>query len=259
MCDKLKCEVVRDLLPNYIEGLTSAETSDAVYRHMEDCEDCKKLHDKLKADMAVPKFEKKDLLRLLRAIRKARMTQIVLAVLGGIVLTWSVIFVMGSGLSAVSQDEIQVQGIYRMSDSSMVIAYKVPGLDRRMLAGTTGTQWGNGDYAFEVRTSFWNRLFGTPDPENDILYFHVNEGYRLYSNVPLPRDIDEPLILYYGVGKVKKELWRKGDPVIEATPEFEIYISSNIRNSYEDFLADYLWRLSVTAPSPKPDAEGSSN
>ncbi len=257
VCDRLKCEVVRDLLPNYIEGLTSAETNGAVHKHMEACDECKKLHDKLKTDMAVPKVEKKDLLRLLRAIRKARITQMILAVLGGIILTWTVIFVMSSGFSVVSPGEIQVQNIYRLSDGSMVVAYKVPGLDSGMLAGVSGRQYGNGDYDFEITTSFWNRLFGRSRPEREIFYELVHSARSIDLRGNLYQE-DEPLIISYGYGKDSRELWRKSDPVEIATPEFEIYISRGIRQKYEDFLEDYLWRQSVTSPSPTPDPEGSS-
>ena len=259
MCDRLKCEIVRDLLPNYIEGLTSVETNDTVFRHMEGCEECKKLHDKLKADMAVPKLEKKDLLRLLRAIRKARLTQIILAVLGGAIVTWGVVFLMGSGLSVVSPEEIQVQNIYRLSDGSVVVAYKVPGLDNRMLAGNSGIQWSNGDYSFEIRTTFWNRLFGNPNPENAILYYRFAQSFHSYFGDIMDRGSDEPLIIYYGNERNKKELWRKGNPVIEATPEFEVYINRGIRQNYEVFLEDYLWRLSVTESTPTMIPGGSSN
>ena len=37
---ELPCAVVRDLLPNYLEGLTSGETNQAVEAHLAACPDC---------------------------------------------------------------------------------------------------------------------------------------------------------------------------------------------------------------------------
>ncbi|MBR3033824.1 MAG: DUF4825 domain-containing protein [Firmicutes bacterium] len=43
MKNDLTCAVVRDLLPSYIEKLTSEETNEAVERHLEGCEECRKV------------------------------------------------------------------------------------------------------------------------------------------------------------------------------------------------------------------------
>lgn len=36
-----KCSVVRDLLPIYLDGETSAETSDMIKSHLEECDECR--------------------------------------------------------------------------------------------------------------------------------------------------------------------------------------------------------------------------
>ena len=38
---RLPCEIVRDLLPSYVDGLTSEVTNDAIHEHIETCDDCK--------------------------------------------------------------------------------------------------------------------------------------------------------------------------------------------------------------------------
>ncbi len=43
MKNDLSCAVVRDLLPSYIDKLTSKETNGAVERHLEGCEECRKV------------------------------------------------------------------------------------------------------------------------------------------------------------------------------------------------------------------------
>lgn len=41
---ELSCAIVRDLLPSYVEGLTSRETSQAVEAHLDTCPDCAACH-----------------------------------------------------------------------------------------------------------------------------------------------------------------------------------------------------------------------
>ena len=48
----MNCYVVKDLLPNHIEGLLSEETAEDVRGHLETCEACQTLHSQMKA--AIP-------------------------------------------------------------------------------------------------------------------------------------------------------------------------------------------------------------
>jgi len=47
----LSCEVVRDLLPTYVEGLTSNETNALVEEHVEGCAACRSMLETMRADM----------------------------------------------------------------------------------------------------------------------------------------------------------------------------------------------------------------
>lgn len=40
MNDKLKCKIISDLLPLYMDGLTSKETNTFIKSHLEECSDC---------------------------------------------------------------------------------------------------------------------------------------------------------------------------------------------------------------------------
>lgn len=45
------CKVVQDLLPNYVEKLTSKETNNFVEEHLKECENCQKVLDIMKSDL----------------------------------------------------------------------------------------------------------------------------------------------------------------------------------------------------------------
>lgn len=44
----LNCHIVKDLLPNYIDGLLSKETEQEVQQHLHSCSDCQSLYNQMK-------------------------------------------------------------------------------------------------------------------------------------------------------------------------------------------------------------------
>ena len=40
----MKCEIIRDLLPLYIDGLTSIESNQEIEKHLKNCEECQKYY-----------------------------------------------------------------------------------------------------------------------------------------------------------------------------------------------------------------------
>ena len=46
MSDKLRCEIVQDLLPSYVDGLTSDETNEAIKDHLADCVSCRDMYER---------------------------------------------------------------------------------------------------------------------------------------------------------------------------------------------------------------------
>lgn len=59
MKEKRDCKVVQDLLPNYIEKLTSNDTNQYIEEHLNECEDCKKTFENMKKDFKLNN-EKRD-------------------------------------------------------------------------------------------------------------------------------------------------------------------------------------------------------
>ena len=53
------CKIVQDLLPNYIEKLTSEETNTFIEEHLNECEDCKTRYESMKKDYKIEN-EKRD-------------------------------------------------------------------------------------------------------------------------------------------------------------------------------------------------------
>lgn len=50
----LPCEIVRDLLPNYVDGLTSDSSTASVEAHLKQCDSCKAVYETMKKDYQTP-------------------------------------------------------------------------------------------------------------------------------------------------------------------------------------------------------------
>ena len=79
MKNDLSCAVVRDLLPNYIEGLTSEETNCAVQSHLDGCPDCSGLMAAMREPESQPQTEAREV-DFLKTVRRRNFRRIVLAV-----------------------------------------------------------------------------------------------------------------------------------------------------------------------------------
>ncbi len=79
MKNNLSCEVVEDLLPSYVDCLTSEVTNTAIREHMTICEKCKSKLDTMKSDFGAERIEaeKKEIDFLKKARRKNIKTVII--------------------------------------------------------------------------------------------------------------------------------------------------------------------------------------
>lgn len=50
MKHELPCEIVKDLLPSYIDELAGADTAESVKAHLEGCEECQKVYENMKSE-----------------------------------------------------------------------------------------------------------------------------------------------------------------------------------------------------------------
>lgn len=84
----LTCSIVQDLLPNYIEKLTSADTNIAMEEHLENCENCRKTYEQMSADIVslekVPVIE----LKFLKKVKKTRLLAAALSIVLTLVFSY---------------------------------------------------------------------------------------------------------------------------------------------------------------------------
>ena len=88
MSDKLRCGIVQDLLPSYVDGLTSDETNEAIKNHLADCVSCRAMYERMKADETsaeenseVLEKEKKEINFLKKVNRKHRLNLMLVVII----------------------------------------------------------------------------------------------------------------------------------------------------------------------------------
>lgn len=135
MKNNLTCEVVQDLLPSYVDGLTSDVSNQAVEQHMKICESCRKLYREMQEPMNGEsvsdindgqKADSKNLSEIdyLKKIRKKNRMRILAAVLIVVIAVgvglWSKVYVIGQKVEqaefvqadvAVEDHKVSVQGL----------------------------------------------------------------------------------------------------------------------------------------------------
>ena len=65
-----KCKLVQDLLPNYIEKLTSEDTNKYIEEHLKECNECKEVLKNMGENIVLDKIEEKKKIDYLKKIKR---------------------------------------------------------------------------------------------------------------------------------------------------------------------------------------------
>lgn len=94
--DKKECKIVQDLLPSYIDDLTTNETNDYINEHLEKCKECVTILEKMKKDFNLNIIKKDD--REVKYIKKFNKKMNILKL---IILLSLVIFIVFTAMKVI--------------------------------------------------------------------------------------------------------------------------------------------------------------
>lgn len=80
MGNKQFCKIVEDLLPNYIEKMTSKETDEFIEGHLKKCQVCKNKFDNMKSDIMVDTVDDREI-DYLKKIKRKNFIRILIVIL----------------------------------------------------------------------------------------------------------------------------------------------------------------------------------
>lgn len=125
--DKKECKIVQDLLPSYIDNLTTKETKDYIDEHLEKCQECKKMLEEMKKDLNlnIPKKDNREVKYIKKFNRKINILKLIilLAIVVFIIITARKVIIISS-LSKNAEDIINTENYhtitysYRLEDYS---------------------------------------------------------------------------------------------------------------------------------------------
>jgi len=158
MDNKLDCSLTQDLLPSYIDGLTSSQTTAYVQKHLDKCEACQRLYDAMNNKKTPAELHAEQLVRaMVKARRRTR--RIAWGILGVLLFALAVCF-----LPLTRSISVQYQALeWRCGDA----AYAVP-----RVVSIEGTYF---DFLF--RTDFFDGTFwvdGVPVTQQRLSRCHFN-------------------------------------------------------------------------------------
>lgn len=131
MRDELSCEIVKDLLPNYIEELTSDYTNEAVQNHLEECENCSKTY-KLLSKKSTNEDIKNDNLEEVKVLKtymkKVRRKNLLLGIIVTCVIVFSGSLIYDKLVNTSSYEEpsknVEITELYQLDDNYMYFTLK---------------------------------------------------------------------------------------------------------------------------------------
>lgn len=85
MTKKHLCKIVEDLLPNYIEKMTSSETNEIIEKHLEKCKLCKDKLNYMKSEIILDKVDDREI-NYLKTIKRKNCFKILMVVLVAIII-----------------------------------------------------------------------------------------------------------------------------------------------------------------------------
>jgi hypothetical protein len=101
----MKCEIIRDLLPSYVEGLTSDESNKEIEKHLKDCIECSNIHNEMKSEVKVESLAcDSDRIKLFKKLNKRVVKAVGLTIVVCAVIVGVYMFFYGVGWEVNSND-----------------------------------------------------------------------------------------------------------------------------------------------------------
>lgn len=123
---KLPCEMIRDLLPLYHDGVCSEVSKTVVQEHLKTCEGCAKVLKNIDAELDMPKLEA-DAAKPLKSIkRKWKMKTWLIGLLIGLASFFLWVNLTQSCSVPIKAEEYTVTNLCRFSNGMYYMEYSVP-------------------------------------------------------------------------------------------------------------------------------------
>lgn len=109
----MKCEIIKDLLPSYIDDLTSAESNAEIEEHLKTCSKCKEVLEQMKVEVDVVNINyNKEKIKPFRKLNKRVLKAVLITLTVCVLIVGSYFYFFGIGWR-VSSDDLDISYSYR--------------------------------------------------------------------------------------------------------------------------------------------------
>ena len=242
MKSNLKCEVVQDLLPGYVDKITSEVTNAEIAEHLSECNPCTSTYEAMKApDKMKPVERKKNIRFLAKAMKKIVIRTAVILFVVEVLL--ALVFASAMFLREhrhLPTSEAKIEDVYLLSNGEIICkvvfsdeAKDYVFSDMCFQEGQTGadgvTIFRSGHYYTLADKWFHYGKYLNEDPTKGYAYriYPTNELFSIKDGVI---ETKGDIKIYYQ-GKDENDailVWQTGDPIQLAPTALEDYARVNL-------------------------------
>lgn len=224
--NKITCEIIKDLLPLYIDDVCSDDSKYILEEHISHCESCKKELENIKSELSLIDNriykdcnEIKDLESISKKIKKSKIKSAFVGI-GVAICFCAIIFIGYLGLFCwsivpIATEDLQVSEISKLTDGRFSYKYKKDYAYPNTLIKLSVDDEGN-KYVTHYRSIL-------PMQAKNKL---TKDLYWVFDTDKLDSDIEIKAI-YLGTEKDKKLMWEEGLSLPKASKDAEDVLTSN--------------------------------
>ena len=180
----MKCEIIKDLLPNYVDKLTSEESNKLIEEHLIHCKECKDCLENMKRDIDLEKSEiERDIRPFLKikysTLRKIGIAVIITAMISAVgIEAWEL---KKNGGISVSSDEVKMKFIEKYDLKSLQFSAKEE--NKMITAGYTQNRPVNGEMPLATLTLISREISPLGENEYSLYFVDENTAVSLFSDL----------------------------------------------------------------------------
>ncbi|MGG1551264.1 zf-HC2 domain-containing protein [Paenibacillus ferrarius] len=208
---RLNCQIVQDLLPNYIEGLTSDITNTSIQEHLATCGECRKVLEQMTRDSQEIKVVPPKHINFLKKVKRRQLIIAGTSVTIAVALLIGAYFLFGTRDFPVPASDAKIGEVFQTQDGT--IHYRITANVKGFVSRVS--THGNGHT--EVYRIFEHRQLFSKEKESSVT---MPESWLSTKNAKTNQE--KTGIYFEGINKEDRiTIWEKGMTIPQATAEQE--------------------------------------
>lgn len=205
--EKITCDVIQDLLPLYCDEVCSQDSRELVREHLEDCQECRSLLQKMRQECTFPGEEEQAHETIVRDMAASWKKGLRRSFLKGALIMLCACAVLAGGWLALTRlvmvhvptDRVEI-AVETVTEESVEISLKTN--DGKRVSGSSYRMTSDGKYYIILERAILAEENGSGENWEGILT--ISREKRLESGEKVP--VTE---IYYGTGKDSVLIWRE--------------------------------------------------